>query len=455
MKTSYPLLNKDTIAAVATPFGNSAIAIIRLSGKNAIKIIQSIFSKNLKEVSSHSVHFGHILDKKNNVIDSVVVVIMKNPHSYTGEDSVEINCHGNPLIIKRILKRLFEKKARPAQPGEFTYRAFINKKMDLAQAEAVQELISAQNETAKIAAQNQLEGKLSKKILSFQKKLTDITAIIEASLDFPEEGLEFSSENTLMHDLKEIIKQMQDLNSTYENGEKIKAGINLCLCGSPNVGKSSLFNLLLRKERAIVTEIPGTTRDILKEELTIGPLHFHLMDTAGIRKTKGTIEQEGIKRTKKMIEKTDIILLLLDASQNLNVNDYELMQLCPKEKTLLVWNKIDLEFPTIQLKENTYPISVKETTGIDVLLSAILRKIDQKKISPNNEIILTLERHKKALDDAIDACKKTLEGLQEKKSYEFLSFDLRYALSLLSSIIGTDVSEDILSSIFSQFCIGK
>jgi len=452
--TKY-LLQEDTIAAIATPLGDGAISIVRLSGKNAFSIAKSIFSKEIQDAKSHTVHFGHILDDENKIIDSVLLIIMKGPHSYTGEDIIEINCHGGNIVTKKVLKRILEKGARPAEAGEFTYRAFQNKKIDLAQAEAVQELIAAQNETAMVAAQNHLEGKLSSKILEFQKKLTDIAAIIEAWVDFPEEGLEFASEEEVINSLEKTKLQMEDLSSTYENGKKIKEGIKLCLCGTPNVGKSSLLNLLLGKERAIVTKIPGTTRDILEEDLKIGPFNFHITDTAGIRKTDETIEKEGIRRSKKAIENSDIVLLLLDASKGLMLDDYDLMNSCPKEKTLLIWNKTDLKSPSVQLEEKTYLISVKENTGINDLLSAINKKIWHGKMPSKKEIYLTHARHKKALDLAIDACQKTIEGLKENRSAEFVSLDMRHCLLSLASIIGTDVTEDILSSIFSQFCVGK
>ena len=261
-KTNY-LLQEDTIAAIATPPGDGAISIVRLSGEKALLIAESIFSKDIKGALSHTVHFGHILDEKKKTLDSVLLLIMKGPNSYTGEDIVEINCHGGNIVTKKILQRILDEGARPAEAGEFTYRAFRNKKIDLAQAEAVQELIAAQNETAMISAKNHLEGKLSNKILNFQKELTDVAAIIEAWVDFPEEGLEFASEEEVINILEKTKKQMEKLSSTYENGRKIKEGIKLCLCGTPNVGKSSLLNYFLGKDRAIVTEIPGTTRDIL------------------------------------------------------------------------------------------------------------------------------------------------------------------------------------------------
>ena len=453
-KTNY-LLQEDTIAAIATPPGDGAISIVRLSGKKAFAIAESIFSKGIKKAPSHTVHFGHILDEKKKTLDSVLLLIMKGPNSYTGEDIIEINCHGGNIVTKKILQRILEKGARPAEAGEFTYRAFQNKKIDLAQAEAVQELIAAQNETAMISAKNHLEGKLSEKILNFQKRLTDIAAIIEAWVDFPEEGLEFASEEEVINSLEDTKKQMEELSSTYENGRKIKEGIKLCLCGTPNVGKSSLLNLFLGKDRAIVTEIPGTTRDILEEDLKIGPFNFHITDTAGIRKTNETIEKEGIKRSKKAIENADIILLLLDASKGLMLDDYDLMNSCPKEKTLVIWNKIDLALPSINLEDKAYQISVKENKGIDDLLSTIHQKIWHGKMPSKKDIYLTHARHKKALDQAIEACKKTIEGLKENRSAEFVSLDIRHCLMSLASIIGTDVTEDILSSIFSQFCVGK
>lgn len=378
---------------------------------------------------------------------------MKGPRSYTGEDSIEISCHGGDLVTRRVLERIFEAGARPAEPGEFSLRAYLNGKLDLAQAEAVQELIAAKNELALENAEKQLDGALSDKIHSFQRELTDIAAILEAWVDFPEEGLEFSSMEEIIQRLKAVQNSMEKLQETFHDGKAIHLGLNLCLLGAPNVGKSSLMNALLGKDRAIVTEIPGTTRDLLEEDLHLGSLHFKLIDTAGIRKTEEVIEKEGIRRSQKAMQDADLILLLLDASREVSSEDLELVELAPKNKTLVVWNKIDLGEP--EKKFNAVRISAKKHIGIEELKSAIEKIIWKGGLPAKDEILITKERHFQALRNAIESCKAVLHGLHSDVSAEFVASDMRSCLNELGQIIGANVTEDILSAIFSKFCLGK
>jgi tRNA modification GTPase len=340
-------------------------------------------------------------------------------------------------------------------PGEFTLRAFLNNKIDLTQAEAIQDLITAKNKYALNAAKNHLEGLLSKEIKKIQKELTDIAAIIEAWVDFPEEGLEFSTKEELLSKLIKNLNNLQKLVNTFENGRIIKDGLKLCIIGSPNVGKSSLMNAMLKKERAIVTKIPGTTRDILQEDLKLNDMHFQLIDTAGIRKTNCLIEKEGIKRSKIQSDEADIMLLVLDASKKLNENDKSLLKKIDKTKTIILWNKIDLGLPKEKVDFfNLCQISAKESIGLENLYSLIEKLTFKSKIS-NEEIIITQKRHKIALDEAITHLKKVIENLKNDISCEFISIDLKSSLKSLCKIIGFDITEDILSSIFSNFCIGK
>lgn len=446
-------MNQDTIAALATAPGVGAIAVIRISGPSTFQIASALFSRPIQNFKTHTAHYGHILSADGSILDSVLLLLMKGPHSYTGEDTVEISCHGGQLVTRRVLARIFEAGARPAQPGEFSLRAYLNGKLDLAQAEAVQELIAAKSELALHNAEKQLEGALSEKIRSFQKKLTDTAAILEAWVDFPEEGLEFATLDEIISTLNATCAEMKKLQATFHDGKALHEGLTLCLLGSPNVGKSSLMNALLGKERAIVTDIAGTTRDILEEDLHLGSLHFKLIDTAGIRDTAEIIEQEGIRRSHKAMQEADLVLLLLDASRPLNTHDHQLLEAVPKEKTLVVWNKIDLGKPSLAI--DSVQISARQKIGLDALKTAIDRLIWKKGLPSKEEVLITKLRHHQALTRAIDFCQTVIQGLQSGISAEFVASDMRAALQELGTIIGTNVTEDILSAIFSKFCLGK
>ncbi|MFA6119511.1 MAG: tRNA uridine-5-carboxymethylaminomethyl(34) synthesis GTPase MnmE [Parachlamydiales bacterium] len=446
---------QDTITAISTPIGEGAISIVRLSGKDALEIASKIFSKDVKKFKSHSSHFGKILDEEKNTIDTAILNIYLSPNSFTGEDIVEIQCHGGRLITQRILNITLKSGARAALPGEFSLRAFLNKKIDLIQAESIQELISAKNKYALKAAQDQLEGSLSIEIKKYQKELIEISAIIEATMDFPEEGLEFSSADELIERLTGILDQMKKLSDTFENGKAIKDGKTICIIGTPNVGKSSLMNAILKEDRAIVTEISGTTRDVLKEDLIINDMNYRLIDTAGIRDTDCVIEKEGIKRSKKEHEKADITILVLDASRSLNEDDKKLLKTIEKDKTIIALNKMDLSSHIDKINyQNTVEISAKEKKGLDNLY-AMIEKLAFKANISNDEIIITKARHKTALDEAIKYLEKATDGLKKQSPYEFISLDLKETLKELSKIIGFDITEEILNSIFSKFCIGK
>ncbi|MEK7340077.1 MAG: tRNA uridine-5-carboxymethylaminomethyl(34) synthesis GTPase MnmE, partial [Verrucomicrobiota bacterium] len=383
-----------------------------------------------------------------------LVLVMRAPKSYTGEDIVEIHCHGGSLISRRVLETTLEAGARAAGPGEFTFRAFMHGKIDLVQAEAVQNLIAAKNDLALHAAEQQLQGQLSSRILYFQKQLVDIAAMFEAWVDFPEEDLEFASIENVMVRLEVLRKQICYLAATFQEGKLLQFGPTLCLIGPPNAGKSSLMNVLLGKERAIVTSIAGTTRDTLEEELLIGNLHFRLIDTAGIRETKEIIEQEGIRRSKEAMQKADLVLLILDASLPLCPYANQLLSMVDTEKTLLVWNKSDIA-SVIPDRENSLLISAKNQTGIEELKQKISQMIWQKAPPSKEEVLITNIRHERSLLNAAISLKRVIDGLHTNLSPEFLSFDLKICLQELGGIIGHDITEDILTAIFSKFCVGK
>lgn len=452
-----PYEQGETVAAIATAPGEGGIAVIRISGDRALSIAEKVFSGPVKSYKTHTAHFGKIVNDQNEVVDEVLLLVMLDKRSYTGEDTVEIHCHGGSLITRKVLETVLKAGARAALPGEFTFKAFMNQKLDLTQAEAVQALIGAQNELALKAAEEQLQGALSKKIQSFQKELTDTAAILEAWVDFPEEGLEFATLDEIISSLEKTLLKMELLASTFDQGKIIKEGLSLCLSGPPNAGKSSLMNALLGKERAIVTDIPGTTRDLLEEDLRLGSLHFRLIDTAGIRNTQEVIEQEGIRRSKSAMQKADLILLVLDATRGITEEEGALLNLVPSKKTILIWNKIDLEHPPLPPGHSlpTVHISAKEGRGLDTLHQMIDQVIWQDGLPSKQEVMITNVRHYQALQQAIDAIKRLIDGLKNDVSPEFLNSDMRQALFELATIIGTDITEEILTAIFSKFCIGK
>lgn len=447
----------ETIAAIATPPGEGGVGIIRISGNRALEIAAKVFSGPVHAYKTHTAHFGQVRNGQGKHVDDVLLLVMLGSRSYTGEDTVEIHCHGGSLITRRVLEVVLQAGARAAYPGEFTFKAFINGKLDLTQAEAVQQLIGAKNERALDAADQQLQGALSEKIGSFQKQLTHIAAILEAWVDFPEEGLEFASFDQICQDLEEICSAMESLLATFHDGKVIQEGISLCLVGCPNVGKSSLMNALLDKNRAIVSPIPGTTRDVVEDHLRLNGLHFRLLDTAGIREGAEMVEQEGIVRSREAMQRADLILFVLDASKGMEENDRELLKQIPKTKTIAIWNKTDLPYQTLPDLEMPHIVSLsaKERLGLDSLRQKIDEVVWQHGPPPKEEIVITNVRHKESLAQAIEACRNVLVGLKAEISPEFLTIDIRQCLAELGKIIGTNITEDILSAIFSKFCVGK
>lgn len=453
-QTYYP---GETIAAIATPPGEGGVAIIRISGDQALAVAAKVFSGSIFSYKTHTAHFGQIRNTKGEHLDDVLVLVMLGRRSYTGEDTVEIHCHGGSLVTRKVLEAILAAGARAALPGEFTFKAFMNEKMDLTQAEAVQELICAKNEKALDAATFQLQGRLSTKVSQFQQAITQTAAILEAWVDFPEEGLEFATMEEICSKLEAICQDMEALVNTFHDGKILHEGLSLCLIGCPNVGKSSLMNALLDKDRAIVSPIPGTTRDVLEDYLRINGLHVKLTDTAGIREAKEMIEQEGIRRSKEAMQQADLVLLVLDAYKGLEAQDYHLIGCVPKHKTIVVWNKIDLNrapLPTLEFP-HVIALSAKHKQGLEQLHTAIDAVIWKAGPPSKEEILITNIRHKEALATSVAASRRVIAGLKQGISPEFLTLEMRQALSELGKIIGTNINEDILSAIFSKFCIGK
>lgn len=439
----------DTIAAIATPVGEGAISIIRISGPNAYEIANKIFSGNVLSYTSHTAHLGKILAEDGAIIDEVLLLVMEKGRSFTGERSVEIMCHGGSFITQKVLARVLEAGAKAAGPGEFSLRAFRNGNVDLAQAEAIASLIAAKNDAAIQAAGKQLSGELSIRIKDLQQSIADIAAIIEAWVDYPEEGIEYATTQEMKEMLESVLEKIETLRGSFHEGKLIADGISLCLLGAPNVGKSSLMNALLRDDRAIVTEIAGTTRDVLQEEMRLGDLSFRVIDTAGVRETDEVIEQEGIRRTMLAANEADLIVILLDASREITDEENQLMEKHPE--ALIVHNKMDMA----KAKPTGICISAKHKTGLDDLKSEIEKQVFSGIVKHSDVPLITKERHFLALQEAKKSVQAVYQGLDGELSPEFLAFDLRSALKELATIIGTNVTEDILGAIFSKFCVGK
>ncbi|HET8837785.1 MAG TPA: tRNA uridine-5-carboxymethylaminomethyl(34) synthesis GTPase MnmE [Flavobacteriaceae bacterium] len=454
------MISTDTIVALATSPGKSAIAVIRVSGEDSIRLVDSIFvaksKKNLLETESHRLVFGEIF-RNETLIDEVLVSVFKGTKSYTGENSVEISCHGSGFIQGEILQLLIEKGARLANPGEFTQRAFLNGKMDLSQAEAVADLIAADSEAAKQTALKQLRGGFSHDLKQLREKLINFAALIELELDFSEEDVEFADRSefrNLIHNLKQ---ETQELLDSFQLGNAIKNGVRVAIIGAPNAGKSTLLNALLNEERAIVSDIAGTTRDTIEESLNINGVLFRLIDTAGIREhSSDKIENLGIQRSKDNAEKADVILHLIDVSQEIQ-EEFDWLKKW-SEKTIVVYNKTDLashHSPLTAHHSGFVSISAKEKTGIDELKQLMFDQAIGESISTENTIV-TNARHKEALQKTMESLTIIEEGMECNLSGDLLAVDIRQALNHLASITGqVEVDRDILGTIFGKFCIGK
>ena len=449
----------DTIVALSTAQGVSAIAVIRLSGADSFSIVQQCFKgSNLAEKPSHTIHFGSLWNG-DQLIDEVLVSVFKNPHSFTKEDSVEISCHGSPAVVKEILKALILRGARLAQPGEFTKRAFLNGRFDLAQAEAVADLISAETDNARQAALNQMRGGFSKQINRLREELIHFASLIELELDFGEEDVEFAKRE----DLKALILQIQgylkSLIDSFDQGNVIKNGVPTVIAGKPNAGKSTLLNTLLNEERAIVSEIPGTTRDVIEDEVVLGGINFRFIDTAGLRETEDIIEAMGVERTRASMKKASLILYVFDLAQtSLQEIDEEESHLQSLGIAYIkVGNKIDKAEKAFVSKlagRDFVFISASNKLHIGDLKERILSYFGVKTVR-TGDVMVTNLRHFQSLQQTDEALQRVLNGMSEGITGDFLAMDIRQALHYLGEITGTITTEDLLENIFSRFCIGK
>lgn len=458
--------NEDTIAAVGTRPGEAAIGIVKLSGEESISIADKIFksknNKRLKDMETYNMIYGNIVDKDGNIIDEVIVTLMKKPRSYTREDVAEINCHGGMAATTKVLELCIENGARTAEPGEFTKRAFLNGRIDLSQAEAVIDLVKSKTEQSlKIAAKN-LKGDVGKEIRKLREMVMDVMVQLEASIDFIEEDLEITPFSRLLREVKVIKEELIELIKNEEKGEIIKNGVKVAIVGKPNVGKSSLLNLLLKKEKAIVTSIPGTTRDAVEEILYVEGIPLILVDTAGIRKTKNTIEKIGVSRSLRHIDEAELVLMVLDGNRKIGKMDLNIIKKIKDKKTICCINKADLKQNLEMDRVIKYfnekfiiKISALKGTGIRDLESRIRKIImDNGDINIEEKIIVN-SRHKVILKGARDLLENAERAMRDKISEEFPSYDLKAAYDLMGEIIGETTGEDVLRMIFSKFCIGK
>ena len=452
----------DTIAAISTPRGEGGIGIIRISGDKSFEILERIFNtKNPnRDLGFYKFNYGFIHDN-GKIVDEVMAVRMKAPKTYTCEDVVEINCHGGHLISEKVLELVLKNGARHAEQGEFTKRAFMNGRIDLSQAEAVMDIIHGKTEKSISLSLEQLRGDLRDKIASFKKALLDVTAHVNVVLDYPEEGIDDPLPSNLRENLENVYAEADRLISSYDKGKKIKEGIKTVIAGKPNVGKSTLLNSLLKEERAIVTHIPGTTRDVIEEIINIKGIPLVLTDTAGIRKTEDIVENIGVEKSKKFIENADLVLLVLDASRELESEDREVIEEIQNhnKKTIVLLNKIDLE-RKIELEEfnleNILEISAKDNIGIEDMEERIYSYIVEENVEDSSEkLIITNIRHKTALEKTKDAIRNIFETIEARMPMDLISVDLKEALDSLSEITGEISSEDILDHVFGNFCVGK
>ena len=458
------MFHTDTIAAISTGMTSSGIGIVRISGPDAVEIADKIYDsrngKKLADMPTHTIHYGYIRDGEE-FLDEVLVMLMRGPRSFTSEDTVEINCHGGVYAMNRILELVTRKGARLAEPGEFTKRAFLNGRIDLSQAEAVIDVINAKNEYALKSSVSQLKGSVLKAVREIREKIIYHIAYIESALDDPEHISLDGYPEQLEEQTEQWIEKITSLIASAENGKRMKEGIRTVIVGKPNAGKSSLLNVLLGEERAILTDIAGTTRDVLEEQMSLSGISLNIIDTAGIRETEDVVEKIGVKKAKTYAKDADLVIYVADSSTQLDENDEEIMELIRDRKAIVLLNKMDLDLVTTEemirerLDKPVIPISAKEEQGIDRLEQTIKDMFYDGNLSFNDQIYITNMRQKAALSEALESLKQVMTSIQNQMPEDFFSIDLMNAYEELGSITGESVGEDLVNEIFSKFCMGK
>jgi tRNA modification GTPase len=459
----------ETITAISTPYGTGGIGIVRISGQSSFEIASKIFKgrKSFNTIKSHTINYGKIIDPKSGeILDEVLLSKMSKPYTFTREDMIEINCHGGMVVLKNVLELIVREGARLAEPGEFTKRAFLNGRIDLSQAEAVIDLINSKTKESSKAAIEQLEGKLSEKVKKTRKKLIELIAHIEVNIEYPEYDVEEITPLMAHTIIKEACDELKSMIKSFEKGRIIKDGIKVVIVGRPNVGKSSLLNELTGKNRAIVTDIPGTTRDVIEDYININGIPVRILDTAGIRKTEDKIEKIGVEKTEKEILAADLIILMIDASLGLRDEDAQLMQKIEDKKAIILLNKIDLlrenehkqiinEIKSKIEKREIISTSLLDGTGIEELFNNIYKLFIEGEISISDEIIVTNIRHKDLMEKAKACLEEAIESKEFGLPIDIITIDINRAAYLLGQITGETVTEDVIQEIFSRFCLGK
>lgn len=464
-------MKTDTIAAIATAMSDSGIGIVRISGEEAMLLIDKIYrtksgKKALCGFASHTIHYGYIVDEYENIIDEVMVSVMKSPYSYTSENTVEINCHGGVLMVNRILEEVIKCGARIAEPGEFTKRAFLNGRIDLSKAEAVMDIIHSKNQFALKSSVSQLRGSVSDKVKKLRDEIIYEIAFIESALDDPEHISLEGYHERLTSKTEEIISALSKLINSADSGKILKEGINTVIVGKPNAGKSSLLNILVGEEKAIVTDVAGTTRDVLEESIKLQGISLNIIDTAGIRMTEDIVEKIGVEKAKKYAAAADLIIYVVDASVSLDESDNEIIHLIEDRKVIVLLNKTDLDMVVTEkylidrMNQRKKDISIiktstKDNKGIDIFEDTIKQMFFNGDISFNDEVFITNMRHKEALMDAYESMLQVRKSLMDYMPEDFYSIDLMSAYSSLGTIIGEEVGDDLVNEIFSKFCMGK
>lgn len=462
-------MKTDTIAAIATAMSDSGIGIIRVSGEEAIEVVNKIYCTrsgrhNLDLAPSHTIHYGYIVNETGEWIDEVMVSVMKAPKSYTMEDTVEINCHGGVLMMKKILETVIKSGARVAEPGEFTKRAFLNGRIDLSKAEAVIDIIHSKNQFALINSVSQLKGSLSDMVGSLRQELIYEIAFIESALDDPEHISLDGYQKKLSEKTDNILASLKKLIDSADDGKILKEGINTVIVGKPNAGKSSLLNILTGEDKAIVTEVAGTTRDVLEESILLNGISLNMIDTAGIRSTEDTVEKIGVEKAKKYAANADLIVYVVDTSVPLDENDYDIIQIIRDKKMIILLNKTDLDSAVTEKElselisgEDIHMIktSTRDYTGIELFEETVKNMFFNGEITFNDEIYITNMRHKEALMDAYDSMLQVKKSIEQHMPEDFYSIDMMSAYASLGSIIGEEVGENLVNKIFSSFCMGK